>query len=288
MIVSQAARLRALIASGEIVMAPGAPDSITARLVEKAGFPAIYMTGFGATASRLGTPDIGLLTQTEMTEHARNMTRAVTIPIIADADTGYGGPSNIHRTVREYVQAGVAAIHLEDQMAPKRCGQLAGIRLIDAEENARRLASAVAARGDDDMLVIGRTDAIGALGPDEAIRRAALYRDAGVDLVFVDGIKTIAEVEAVAKGVDGPKVVSIVDGNETEALTAADLQAMGFSVVLYAVTALFSATRAVADAMAALKRDGTPAGAGPQHSYAEYCDLVDLPFHQGLDDRFGA
>ncbi|MFX4220876.1 MAG: isocitrate lyase/PEP mutase family protein [Thalassobaculum sp.] len=288
MTASPAARLRALIASGEIVMAPGAPDSITARLVEQAGFPAVYMTGLGATASRLGTPDIGLLTQTEMTEHARNMVRATGIPVIADADTGYGGPSNIHRTIREYIQAGVAAIHLEDQMAPKRCGQLAGIRLIDAEENARRLACAVAARGDDDMLIIGRTDAIGSLGPDEAIRRARLYRQAGVDLVFVDGIKTVAEVEAVAKGVEGPKVVSIVDGNETVKLTAADLQAMGFSVVLYAVTALFSATRAVADAMAALKRDGTPADAGPRHAYAEYCALVDLPFHQGLDDRFGA
>lgn len=288
MTASPAARLRALIASGEIVMAPGAPDSISARLVEQAGFPAVYMTGLGATASRLGTPDIGLLTQTEMTEHARNMVRTTGVPVIADADTGYGGPSNIHRTVREYVQAGVAAIHLEDQVAPKRCGQLAGIRLIDAEENARRLACAVEARGDDDLLIIGRTDAIGTLGPDEAIRRARLYRQAGVDLVFVDGIKTVAEVEAVAKGVDGPKVVSIVDGNETVKLTAADLQAMGFSVVLYAVTALFAATRAVADAMAVLKRDGTPAGAGPQHSYGEYCGLVGLPFHQGLDDRFGA
>lgn len=288
MTASQAARLRSLIASGEIVMAPGAPDSISARVIERAGFPAIYMTGFGATASRLGAPDIGLLTQTEMTEHARNMARAVNIPIIADADTGYGGPSNIQRTVREYIQAGVAAIHLEDQVAPKRCGQLAGIRLIDAEENARRLACAVEARGDDDLLVIGRTDAIGSLGPEEAIRRALLYREAGVDLVFVDGIKTVAEVEAVARGIEGPKVVSIVDGNETVRLTAADLQAMGFSVVLYAVTALFSATKAVAEAMAALKRDGTPAGAGPQHSYAEYCALADLPFHQDLDDRFGA
>jgi 2-methylisocitrate lyase-like PEP mutase family enzyme len=285
---SPAARLRGLLASGEIVMAPGAPDSLSARVIEQAGFPAIYMTGLGATASRLGTPDIGLLTQTEMTEHARNMARAVSIPIIADADTGYGGPSNIHRTVREHVQAGVAAIHLEDQMAPKRCGQLAGIRLIDAEENARRLACAVEARGNDDLLIIGRTDAIGTLGPVEAIRRAKLYQQAGVDLVFVDGIKTVAEVEAVAKGVEGPKVVSIVDGNETVRLTASDLQAMGFSVVLYAVTALFTATKAVADAMAALKRDGTPAKAGAGLSYAEYCALVDLPFHQGLDDRFGA
>ena len=193
--VSSGLRLRQLLGTGQIVMAPGAPDSVSARLVEQAGFPAVYMTGFGATASRLGTPDIGLLTQTEMTEHARNMTRAVSIPVIADADTGYGGPSNIHRTVREHVQAGVAAIHLEDQVAPKRCGQMAGVRLIDADENQLRLKCALAARGDDDLLIIARTDALPAAGPDEAVRRARLYGEAGVDLVFVDGIKTIAEVE---------------------------------------------------------------------------------------------
>ncbi|WP_062234990.1 isocitrate lyase/PEP mutase family protein [Aureimonas sp. N4] len=284
---SQAAHLRKLLESGRIVAAPGAPDSITARLVERAGFPAVYMTGFGATASRLGTPDIGLLTQTEMTEHARNMVRVTSIPMIADADTGYGGPSNIHRTVLEYMQAGVAAIHLEDQVAPKRCGQQAGIRLMSVEESAARLRCAIEARGAGDLVIIGRTDAIGAFGPEEAIRRAHAYQDAGVDLVFVDGIKKIAEVEAVAKAVKGPKVVSIVDGNETVALKASDLEEMGFSVVLYAVTTLFSATRAVADALDRLKADGTPAHVGRQHSYAEFTDIVDLPFHSGLDDRYG-
>ncbi|MFJ3667234.1 oxaloacetate decarboxylase [Streptomyces sp. NPDC090106] len=283
-----AQRLRTLLAAPGIVSAPGAPDSVTARLVRAAGFPAVYMTGFGATASRLGTPDIGLLTQTEMTEHARNMTRAVDIPVIADADTGYGGPSNIERTVREYVQAGVAAIHLEDQIAPKRCGQMAGIRLIDAEENAARLRCAVAARGDDDLLVIGRTDAISTAGPEEAIRRARLYQEAGVDLVFVDGIKHIREIEAVAAAIEGPKVVSLVDGNETTRLTATDLEQLGFDIVLYAVTALFTATRAVSDALGHLARTGTPRGGPAQHTYSEFTDLVDLPHHQALDDRYGA
>jgi 2-methylisocitrate lyase-like PEP mutase family enzyme len=132
------------------------------------------------------------------------MARAVRIPIIADADTGYGGPANIVRTVDEYVQAGVAAIHLEDQSAPKRCGQLAGIKLIAAEENVRRLKCALTARGANELLIIGRTDALPAVGADEAIRRARLYQDAGVDLVFVDCIKKIAEIEAVARAVDGP------------------------------------------------------------------------------------
>lgn len=284
---SQSRRLRRLLESG-IVAAPGAPDALSARLVEAAGFPALYMTGFGATASRLGRPDIGLLTQTEMTTHARDMVRAVSIPIIADADTGYGGPANIERTMAEYAQAGVAAVHFEDQVSPKRCGQLAGVKVIPVQEAVRRLRCALAARPADGILVIGRTDALAAEGIDEAIRRANLYGEAGADLVFVDGIKTIAEVEAVARGVSGPKVVSIVDGNETVALTTAELAQMGFSVALYAVTALFAAAQAIRDALGILKRDGTPrAAAGRMMSYAEFSELVDLPHFQQLDHDYG-
>lgn len=286
--IAAAQKLRQLLDSHEIVMAPGASDALTARLVQATGFPAIYMTGFGATAVRLGDPDIGLMTQTEMTTHARDMARAVDIPIIADADTGYGGPANIARTVEEYRQAGVAAIHLEDQMAPKRCGQLAGIKLISAEENVRRLKCALAARGSGDLLIIGRTDAMPAAGEDEAIRRAKLYQDAGVDLVFVDGIKKVSEIEAVARAIDGPKVVSIVDGNETTRLTAYDLQQMGFAVVFYAVSALFSAAKAVSDTLKVLRKDGTPKSReGAMMSYADFSQLVDLDGFRKLDDDFG-
>lgn len=280
--------LKNLISGGEIVMAPGAPDPLTARLVEQAGFPAVYMTGFGATASHLGLPDLGLMSQTEMTTHARNMARVVTIPIIADADTGYGGPGNIQRTVQEYMQAGVAAIHLEDQQQPKRCGQLAGIRLIPAEENVRRLKCAIEARGTGKLQVIARTDALPASGAEEAIRRANIYRDAGVDLVFVDGIKTIRDIETVARHVEGPKVVSIVDGNETTDLTAAQLGEMGFQVVFYAVSTLFSAVRAVQDTLSVLRRDGTPkARQSAMVTYQEYSQSVRLNDFQSLDDRFG-
>jgi 2-methylisocitrate lyase-like PEP mutase family enzyme len=282
-----ALQLRQLLAAGPIVRAPGAYDVLSARLIERAGFPAVYMTGFGATASKLGMPDIGLLTQTEMTTHARDMARALRVPLIADADTGYGGPSNIARTVREYVQAGVAAIHLEDQVAPKRCGQMAGIRLMDARENERRLRCALQARGDDPLLIIGRTDALPAAGLAEALDRARRYRDAGVDLVFIDGIKTVAQVEAVARELPGPKIVSIVDGNETTTLTAHDLQAMGFSVVLYAVTALFSAARAVEQALRTLHDDGTPR-AVQALDYAAFSEIVALGEHQRLDEQFGA
>lgn len=287
----QASRMRAMITNGELVVAPGAPDAISARLVQAAGFPSVYMTGFGATASRIGTPDIGLLTQTEMTEHARNMTRAVSIPVIADADTGYGGPSNIDRTLAEYAQAGVAAVHLEDQVAPKRCGQMAGIRLIDASENARRLRGAVEARDRYDpngMLVIGRTDALPGSGIDAAVDRAQRYRDAGVDLVFVDGVKTRIEVESIAARVPGPKVLSLVDGTDAAHLTAKDVADLGFDVLLHAVTALFSATRAVADALSHLRSTGSSVAGPAQHTYDDFLQVVDLDRHRSLDDRFGA
>jgi 2-methylisocitrate lyase-like PEP mutase family enzyme len=271
-----------------IVMAPGAPDSLTARLVERAGFPAVYMTGLGATAARLGQPDLGLLTGTEMAEHARSMARAVGIPVVADADTGYGGVLNIRRTVRDYAQAGVAALHLEDQMAPKRCGQLSGIRLMEAEESAERLRAAVAARGMDDMLIIGRTDALAAAGIDAALERARRYQDTGIDLVFVDGIKTIAETESVARAIQGPKVMTVVDGTETVGLTADVLQQMGFSIVFYAVSTLFTAMRAVSETLSALKRDGTPrARAGAMVSYGEFAEVVGLHGQQEWATRFG-
>jgi 2-methylisocitrate lyase-like PEP mutase family enzyme len=283
-----AEKLRADVLSGRLLQAPGAPDALTARLIEMAGFPAIYMTGFGATASRLGLPDIGLLTQTEMTTHARDMVRAVTVPVIADADTGYGGPANIRRTIEEYIQAGVAAIHLEDQQLPKRCGQRAGVRVIPADENVRRLRCAVEARGRDPMLLIARTDAIQSEGIDEAMRRAKLYQDAGADLVFVDGIKKIADVEAVSKGVPGAKVVSIVDGNETTALTANDLEEMGFNIAFYALSALFSAVKAVRETLDVLKAEGTPKSrADAMITYAEFSAVTGLAEYDALDDRFG-
>ncbi|NUL45799.1 isocitrate lyase/PEP mutase family protein [Cellulosimicrobium funkei] len=281
-----AASLRTLLEPGRpLVHAPGAFDSLTARLVEQAGFPAVYLTGFGATASRLGQPDIGLLTATEMTEHARNMVRAVSVPVIADADNGYGGPSNIHRTVLEYQQAGVAAIHLEDQVSPKRCGQMAGISLVDAEDSARRVKAAVVARGADDLVVIARTDALAATSREDAVERIHRYRDAGADLLFVDGVKTISDVEFIARSVDGPTVVSLVDGTEAASLTGSDLDELGFRMVLYPLTALFSATSAVQRSLHSLHDNQTvPASA---MDYAQYTEVVGLPFHQHLDETFG-
>lgn len=280
--------LKNLLTADTLALAPGAPDALTARLIESAGFPAVYMTGFGATASLTGCPDVGILTQTEMTNHARNMVRAVKVPVIADADTGYGGPANIERTVREYLQAGVAAIHIEDQAIPKRCGHMAGIKLVSVEEMTGRLKGAIEARGDEDLLIIGRTDALAAMGRDEAIRRALRYRESGVDLVFVDAMKTIADAEAVAREVPGPLMISIVEGHETTRLLPQDLKSLGYAIALYPLSALFAATRAVSEVLQSLRGNGTTlAEAGRMATYSEFSELVRFDHFRSLDDRFG-
>lgn len=274
--------LRDRLAAGDIVLAPGAADALTARLVARSGFGAVYMTGLGATAARLGAPDLGLMSQTEMSAQARAMVHAARCPVIADADTGYGGPLNLRRVIEDYAQAGVAAFHVEDQQSPKRCGQLSGARLVSVAEAEARLRAARAAcdATGSGMLLIGRTDALGPEGMDAALDRARRYADCGADLVFVDGIRTAAQVQAVAAAIPGPKVVSIVDGTEAVSLSAQDLQQMGFGICLYALTTLFAGLGAQAAALAHLARKGTPAGLTGGFDYAGFSDLVGLQEHQ--------
>lgn len=282
-----AGRLRARLATRAILAAPGAGDPLSARLVAEAGFEAVYMTGLGATASRLGVPDLGLMTSTEMAEQVRALVQVSDLPVIADADTGYGGPLNLRRAFQDYAMAGAAALHLEDQESPKRCGQLSGVRLIDRADAARRLLALVAIRDEMrcDMVLIGRTDALQPLGAQVALDRARAYRDAGVDLVFVDGIKTRAEIETVARGLDGPKVVSIVDGTDAASITLAELEQMGFSIALFAVTALFGAIKGSRAALSALKRDGH-ASVTCVDAYADYAKAVDLANHQNFARKY--
>jgi 2-methylisocitrate lyase-like PEP mutase family enzyme len=191
-------RLRELLSGAEPVLAPGAYDALSARLIEAAGFPCVYMTGFGTAAAMLGRPDIGLLTGTEMVDNARRITGAVAVPVVADADTGYGSPLNVIRTVLDFERAGVAGIHLEDQMMPKRCGHLSGKVLVSQDDMAAKVRAAVAARTDADFVVIARTDARAVEGMDGALRRASAYLDAGADVLFVEAPETEAEIERVA------------------------------------------------------------------------------------------
>src|SRR5215212_1534224 len=207
-----AAALRTLLEGGEPVLAPGAFDGLSARLIERAGFPAVYMTGFGASASLIGRPDVGLLSFDEMAGHARRIAQAVSVPLVADADDGYGNPLNVMRTVREYAAAGVAALHIEDQVAPKRCGHMEGKDVIDAAEMVEKVRAAVEARRSSELVIIARTDARAVEGLDAALERARCYRDAGADMLFVEAPETEEEIEAVAAAFpEVPLVFNCVD-----------------------------------------------------------------------------
>ena len=278
--------LRQRIGQG-LVQAPGASDPLVARLIERQGFEAVYMTGFGATATTLGMPDLGLLTQSEMVDLARRMVQSTKLPIIADADTGYGGLNNLYRTVKDYAQSGIAAIHLEDQALPKRCGQLSGVRLISAKEHAARIQAALAANAGSDMMIIARTDALGVHGLTEAVERANRYAEAGADMVFVDGVKTIEDARAIGAAVKGPKVLSIVDGLETSKLTRTDIAEMGFDLVFYALTTLFAATKAVSDVLGHLREAGETSGFAERlTSYGDFQKIVDLDRFSSFEHRF--
>jgi carboxyvinyl-carboxyphosphonate phosphorylmutase len=285
---SGAARLRQLLAGSEPVVAPGAYDALSARLVEQAGFDAVYMTGFGASASLLGQPDVGLLSFAEMVDHARRMAEAVEVPLIADADDGYGNPINVTRTVRAYEAAGVAGLHLEDQLSPKRCGHLDGKQLIAASEMVEKVHAAVEARRSADLVIIARTDARAVEGLDAALQRARRYRDAGADVLFVEAPESEAEVAAVAQAFpDTLLLFNAVEGGRTPPLELARLRELGFRLVLCPLTALLAATAAVQQALARLRESGTPHDDG-ELSFSEFTDLIGLPEIQRLEARFAA
>ncbi|WP_194925005.1 isocitrate lyase/PEP mutase family protein [Catenulispora pinisilvae] len=233
------ARLRALLDSKQLIVAPGVFDGISAQLAERTGHVAAYLTGAGVAASGFGLPDIGLVTQTEMAERARMMVRALgDVPLLADADTGYGAPINVIRTVREYEDAGVAAIQLEDQAFPKRCGHLPDKELVGADDFARTLGAALEARSDNGMLVIARTDARGPLGIDAAIARANRYAAEGADILFVEAPQSTEEVERIAAEVQAPLLLNLVIGGLTPEQSAERLEQLGFAVAIHPSAAL--------------------------------------------------
>jgi carboxyvinyl-carboxyphosphonate phosphorylmutase len=227
----QPSRFRALLQKQEMIVAPGAYDCITARLIEQAGFTAVYMTGAG-TAASLGYPDFGLVTMSEMVANAHRIASAVEIPLIADADTGYGNELNVFRTVREYERSGVAGIHIEDQVFPKKCGHLEGKEVIASEEYAAKIRAACAARRDPEFMIIARTDARAVAGFDEAIARANAALAAGADMAFVEAPQTIDEVAAVPRLVNGPCLLNVVRGGKTPDLNLREAESMGYKLAI--------------------------------------------------------
>ena len=271
-------RLRKLVEAEEILILPGAYDALSAKLVQAAGFQAVYLTGYGQSASKLGEPDVGLMCMSEMAERTRDIAMAVDIPVACDADTGFGGPVNVIRTVREYKRAGAAAIQLEDQTMPKKCGHMLGRQVVPAEEMAEKIRAAAAARGDPDFLIIARTDARTEHGIDEAIRRGRLYEEAGADIIFIESLETVDEMKRVNREIRKPTIANMVEGGRTPFLPAWELQEIGYSAVIFPITTLYAAAKAVYDVLADLRENGTSAGSADRMlCFREFNELIGLP-----------
>lgn len=277
----------ALTARRPLVL-PGCYDALGARLIEQADFDAVYMTGFGTTASLLGRPDVGLLGMTEMVDNARRITAACDLPVVADADTGYGNAINVIRTVQAYERAGVAGLHIEDQVMPKKCGHMENKQVVDGEVMVAKVAAAVAARDDDDFVLIARTDARAPHGLDEALRRASACVDAGADVLFVEALQGEDEIERVATEFEGvPLLFNWAEGGKTPPLTYDEIAALGFSMIIMPIGTLLAATTAMQGFLRNLKAAGTPAGfADELMTFEEFTDLIGLPEVNDLEQRF--
>lgn len=235
-------------------------DGVSARLVERAGFPLAFMGGYAVAATLLGEPDIGLLTQAEMADAARRLCRLVTAPVLVDGDTGYGGIPNVVRTAELYAQAGAAGLFLEDQVWPKRCGHMSGKAVVDRGEWLAKLRAVLQLRPGLDLFVVARTDARGPLGLEEAILRGRAAHDLGVDAVFVEAPHSVGELDAVALAIPGPKVANMVERGHTPLLGPRELHERGFDLIVFPVAAMLAQARAVEDVFTALRREGTTAG----------------------------
>jgi len=282
------ARLRELLSSGQTVVAPGAFDPLAARLVEEAGFAAVYMTGFGTSAALLGRPDVGLLTMTEMADSAGRIAACVDIPLIADADTGYGNPLNVIRTVGAYEAAGVAGLHIEDQVAPKKCGHMEGKLVIGADEMAQKVRAAVDARTDPDFVIIARTDARAVEGLDSALDRARRYRDAGADVLFIEALVSEAEIEAAAAAFpDVPLLFNWAEGGKTPPVSLARLTEFGYRIVIFPIGTLLAATAAMRRILKEIAAAGTAASLlGELPTFGEFTDFIGLPEVRGIEQRY--
>jgi 2-methylisocitrate lyase-like PEP mutase family enzyme len=278
-------RLRELLDNRQLIVAPGVFDGISAHLTRRTGHVAAYMTGAGVAASGFGLPDIGLVTATEMADRARMITDALgDVPLIADADTGYGAAMNVVRTVRCYDAAGVAAIQLEDQVFPKRCGHLPDKQVVDATVFEQTLAAALDARSDDNLLVVARTDARAPLGLDAAIERANRYAQAGADIIFVEAPQDAGEIERIAQEVDAPLLINLVLGGLTPLQSASRLQELGYAIAIHPGNLLMQTTFAMLQSLCEL--NGTDLAAQLPTSPGDFFNLVGMAEWRALDDKY--
>jgi 2-methylisocitrate lyase-like PEP mutase family enzyme len=278
-------RLKELLAKRELIVAPGVFDGISAQLAKRTGHVAAYMTGAGVAASGFGLPDIGLVTASEMADRVRMIAGALgDVPLIADADTGYGAPMNVVRTVRSYDAAGVAAIQLEDQVFPKRCGHLPDKQVVDVAVFEQTLAAALDARSDDALLVVARTDARAPLGLDAAIERANRYAQAGADIIFVEAPQGVDEIDRIASEVEAPLLINLVLGGLTPLQSASRLQELGYAIAIHPSNLLVQATLGMLQSLCEL--NGTDATAHLPNSPGDFFNLVGMAEWLALDDKY--
>ncbi len=280
-------RMRQLIAQPRAVLSPGAPNALTARIIEEAGFEMTIFSGAGFANMEFGVPDLGLTTLTEIVQQMTRIADAVEIPVVADADTGFGNALNVVRTVRELERAGASAIMLEDQLFPKRCGHFDGKMVIPAEEMAAKLKAALDTRRDPDLVIIARTDALAVNGVEDAIERAQLYAELGADMTFVEAPETFEQMGRIPKLIGVPQVANIVEGGKTPELPLETLSEMGFRVVYYANSAMRAAIQGMKDVLEALARDGGTSRAKDRMvTWQERQRLVRLPEFQAQDSAY--
>lgn len=274
---NQAAKMRELLKSKKMVVAPGAHDGMTAKIIGRLGFDAVYMTGYGQSASHLGQPDVGLMTMTEMVARASSIVEAAGVPVIADADTGFGNAVNVMRTVREYEKAGVAVIQLEDQVMPKKCGHMIGREIIAMDEMVGKIKAAVDTRMNPDFMIMARTDARTIMGIEEAIKRGQAYKEAGADIIFIESPESVEEMKMITTQIDGYTLANMVEGGRTPLLKNQELEALGFNLTIYPTASIYVATKAMVDLWTALKNDDTTANVMDKMvTFAEFNDLIGL------------
>ena len=257
-------------------MIPGVADALGAKLAENAGFKAVFLSGYAASATLLGAPDVGLLTMTEMAECARRIADAVEIPVFADGDNGHGNATNVMRTMKQFERAGVAAIFFEDQVSPKRCGHMSGKQVIPCDKMVAKMKAAVDARVDPDLLIMARTDALAVNGIDDAIERMRKYLAAGADMSFVESPESIDQMRRITREIPAPNMANMVPGGKTPILTARELEDIGFSIVAYPTMLTYTIARAAERALAHLQDAGTTAGFTDMMQFDEFNRLIGL------------
>ena len=281
-----AERIRQLVADDTVLM-PGVYDALTARIAAQVGFDTVFISGYSVSAARLGEPDFGFLTQSEMAEAARAVCRVSEAPVIVDADTGYGNALNVMRTVRDLQDAGAAGVFLEDQVWPKKCGHMAGKRVVETEEHVAKLRAAADVRGERDLFIVARTDARQPLGLDAALERCLAYKAAGADALFVEAPQSVDELERIAEALPPPLVANMIEGGVTPHLSRAELRDLGFSLIVCPLAGLFAAAKAVRDVLIELRDKETTAGAvDGMFTFADVNALVELDARYDDEARY--